>query len=215
MDQDVLVSSRAHRRRRRGLAFMLVALAVASISASAYSLALFTSSVAQGSNNFTTGTGTLTLTNGTGATIFPFNVTGMMPGDNKVAAVAVNNTGNATMRYSVTATATNPDTKSLASQLQVTVKGQDATTGTRPCGSFDGTVLQSPATPVTLSSAATVNVLGDPTAGAQAGDQTVAGSGNQQLCIGVALPIGTTSSYQGATTTVTFNFAGEQTANNP
>lgn len=215
MDSGMPAPQRASRRHRRGLAFLLLSLAVASISATAYSLALFTSTVVQGSNNFTTGTITLTLTNGTGATVFPFNVTGMMPGDNKVAAVAVNDTGNAQMRYSVTASATNPDTKSLASQLQVTVKGQDATVGTRPCGSFDGAVLQSPATPVSLSTSATVNVLGDPTAGNQAGDQTVAAAGSQQLCIGVSLPLATGNTYQGATTVVTFNFAGEQTANNP
>jgi hypothetical protein len=58
------------------------------------------------------------------------------------------------------------------------------------------------------------NVIGDPTTGSQAGDRTLAASANEVLCFSVILPLGTGNTSQGVTTTATFDFVAEQTANN-
>jgi len=57
-------------------------------------------------------------------------------------------------------------------------------------------------------------IIGDPAQGAQAGDRTLAASGNEVLCFNVSLPSSTGDAYQGLTTTATFNFQAEQTKNN-
>ena len=57
--------------------------------------------------------------------------------------------------------------------------------------------------------------FGNPAAGAQAGDRTLAAAANETLCFRVTLPSGTGNAYQSATTTTTFTFDAEQTANNP
>jgi hypothetical protein len=54
-----------------------------------------------------------------------------------------------------------------------------------------------------------------PTQGADTGDRTLAASADEDLCFNVELPSATGNSFQGLTTTATFAFAAEQTANNP
>jgi hypothetical protein len=102
----------------------------------------------------------------------------------------------------VTSSSTNTDGKGLNAQLTVTIK----TLGTS-CAAFDGTSLYSGA----LSAAG----IGDVTAGAQAGDRTLAAASSETLCFRATLPGATGNAYQGATTTATFTFESEQTANNP
>jgi hypothetical protein len=58
-------------------------------------------------------------------------------------------------------------------------------------------------------------MIGDPTQGGQAGDRTLAAGSSETLCFKASLSLGTTNAYQGATSTYTFTFAAEQTANNP
>jgi hypothetical protein len=79
----------------------------------------------------------------------------------------------------------------------------------------DGTVLYGPGgLPGDLGSDPAINVIGDPAQHAQSGDRTLAASANEVLCFQVELPSSTGDAYQNATTTATFTFYAEQTANN-
>ncbi|MCP5025756.1 MAG: hypothetical protein GY929_05675, partial [Actinomycetia bacterium] len=75
----------------------------------------------------------------------------------------------------------------------------------------DGTVLYSGV----LGTLATTTVFGDVTQGSQAGDRVLAAAANEALCFNVSLPLGAANSAQGLSTTATFDFVAEQTANNP
>jgi hypothetical protein len=101
-------------------------------------------------------------------------------------------------------TSTNTDGLGLRSVLNMTI-----TAGSCP-GS--GAPLSSGAL---WTSAAVHSKFGDVTQGTQAGDRTLNASTSENLCFAWDLPIGTGNAYQGATTTATFTFYAEQTANNP
>lgn len=187
----------------------LALLAFATLSAAAigagtmFTGALFTD---QQTNNATFTSGTISL-DPTKIAALNLTTAAMMPGDNTTGLVEVKNTGTAQLRYAVSQTSTNPDTKALYSQLQVTVKTHDTTGNT--CTTFDGTTLYAAAT-LGMSS----NLVGDPTQGAQTGDRTLTAGSSDFLCFRVALPLAASNSVQGATTTTTFAFNAEQTANN-
>ena len=167
--------------------------------------ALFTSAATISANTFTTGTLELTTSPTTALVTF----SNMAPGDQVTAPVVVTNNGTLDLRYAITATATNPDSKSLMSQLVLTLKS-GVTTCTNAGFSVDGTQLYAGA----LGSTAGINVVGDPSAGAQSGDRNLSANTNETLCFNVTLPLGTGNAYQNATTTATFTFAAEQTINN-
>jgi hypothetical protein len=172
------------------------------------SLALFTSQQAVAGNAFTTGTIVLSVTPASAI----FTSAAMMPGDVVPvgvpgAPVTVSNAGTGTFRYAITGASTDTDAKHLDTQLLITVRQADAGGG---CAAFTGTSLFSGVVPV-----GPINLVGDPTPGAQAGDRTLAGGVNETLCFKASLPIGTLIAYQGATSTYTFTFIAEQTANNP
>ncbi len=182
----------------RLLAIGLSAVAVLGVSVGTMSLALFTDDVDVDDNSFTTGTVVLSATPATAL----FNVGVMMPGDNNYGQLTVANAGTASFRYSMTTTATDPDTKDLRSQLQLTVREKAAGT----CAAdFTGAVVV-PST--TLEGAS----FGNANQGQDTGDRLLA-SGNEVLCFRVNLPSGTGNFYQGATTVTTFSFHAEQTAN--
>lgn len=186
------------RSRRRILAGLGVAgLAATSLVTAAMSLALFTDTATVGANAFTAGTVDVSTTP---ASAF-ITLSPMMPGDAVNGTLVVNNAGTAGLRYAMTSASTNADTKNLRDQLTLVIR----TLGTS-CATFDGTQLYSG----TLASAA----LGDPTSGADTGDRSLSGGSNETLCFRVALDIATDNSFQGASTTTTFTFTGEQTANN-
>jgi hypothetical protein len=113
--------------------------------------------------------------------------------------LTVQNNGSAQLRYAMTSGSTNADAKALRDQITLSVKA-----GACPGA---GAALYSGA----LSGAA----FGDVTAGAQAGDRTLNALTSEQLCFAWSLPIGTGNAFQAATTTTTFTFTAEQTANNP
>jgi predicted ribosomally synthesized peptide with SipW-like signal peptide len=183
----------------RLLAIGLSAVAVLGVSVGAMSLALFTDDVDVDNNSFTTGTVVLSATPATAL----FNVGVMMPGDNAYGQLTVANAGTAGFRYSMTTSATDPDTKDLRSQLDVEVRLKAAGS----CAAdFTGTVV----VPNTnLQSAA----FGNSNQGQDSGDRLLP-SGNEVFCFRVSLPGGTVDAYQGATTVATFHFHAEQTANN-
>jgi hypothetical protein len=172
------------------------------------SLALFTSQTAVAGNAFTTGTIILSVNPPSAI----FTSAAMMPGDVVPAGVpgavvTVSNTGTGTFRYAITGASTDTDTKHLDTQLLITIRQADAGGG---CAAFTGAVLfASAVVPI-----GPINMVGDPTQGAQAGDRTLAGGASETLCFKASLPIGTPIAYQGATSTYTFTFIAEQTANN-
>jgi hypothetical protein len=198
------------RRRRRPilLALLMTGTALMAATGATMSLALFTSQQAVAGNAFTTGTIVLSVTPASAI----FTSAAMMPGDVVPvgvpgAPVTVSNAGTGTFRYAITGASTDTDAKHLDTQLLITIRQADAGGG---CAAFTGTSLFSGVVPV-----GPINLVGDPTPGAQAGDRTLAGGVNETLCFKASLPIGTLIAYQGATSTYTFTFIAEQTANNP
>jgi hypothetical protein len=188
-----------HHGRRAGLLGILAAALVAgSMGAGALSLALFTSTAAVSNNAFTAGTVVIGAAPATAA----LTATNMMPGDVVNGQITVSNTGTAQLRYAMSSASTNADSKALRDQLTLSVK----TLGTS-CAAFDGTQLYTGA----LNGAA----FGSNAAGAQAGDRTLNAGLNEVLCFRATLPLATGNAFQGATTTATFTFDAEQTANNP
>jgi len=181
------------RRRRRGILALLLGLTVVSLGAGMFSLAYFTDTT-NSTGTFAAGTVDIS----TSPTIL-FNVTGMVPGDTNTQPITVTNGGSATLRYAMTATATNV----LGSTLTLTVK----TLGTS-CAAFDGTSVL----PATILNGAQI---GSPAPGGNAGDRTLTAPGSEVLCFRVTLPSGTLDALQGATSAATFTFDAEQTANNP
>jgi spore coat-associated protein N len=191
-------------RRRRSVLFLIL-LGLVSAGAGASSLALFTDQETV-TGSFTTGTivlddvkiDALTLTTGA-----------MMPGDSITDDVVVENDGTAELRYAMTSASTNADTKALRDVLTVTIKTIDDTTPLTPCDNFDG--LSTLYTGVLGASTA---AFGSPIAGPHVGDRPLTAGTNETLCFRMTLPSGTGNAYQGATTTATFTFDAEQTANN-
>ncbi len=192
-------------KRHRGRKLMLLAgLAVMSLSAGQMSLAIFTD---QETVPATFSTGSIILDD-VKIDALTLTTSNLMPGDTVTDDVVVENDGSSQLRYAVSASTTNPDTKDLRSQLTLTVKGVDVDGIT--CGSFDGTSILA-ATVL----GATTTVLGSPTQGAQAGDRNLAAAANETLCFRVSLPSGTGNAYQSATAVTTFTFDAEQTSSNP
>ena len=194
------------RRRRRPLLLLLGLLGVVGIGAGQLSLALFTDTETV-TGVFSSGSIILdaaridALTLSTGA---------MMPGDSVTDDVVVENDGSAQLRYAITTSSTDADGLGLRDALTLEVRELDATTPAIPCDNFDGTSVLA-ATVLGASGAA----VGDPAAGSDTGDRTLDAGTNETLCFRVTLPTGTSQAVQGATTTTTFTFSAEQTANNP
>ena len=188
-----------HHGRRAGLLGILAAgLVAGSMGAGALSLAVFTSTAAVTGNAFTAGTVVIGAAPATAA----LTAADMVPGDVVNGQITVSNTGTAQLRYAMSSASTNADAKDLRDQLTLVVR----TAGTG-CGAFDGAQLYSGA----LNGAA----FGSNAAGGQTGDRTLDAATNEVLCFRATLPLATGNSFQGATTTATFTFDAEQTANNP
>jgi hypothetical protein len=179
--------------RRRGLMAVLLGSSLAMLGAGAMSLAVFTDSDASG-GAWTTGTIVLGVSPTT-----VFSPGTVMPGDSGQATVTVANTGTGALRYAMSSSATNTDSKNLRSQLNLTISAG-------ACGSTTGTVYSG-----SLQGAA----FGSSAQGSQTGDRPVAAAANDLLCFAWDLPLLTTDdTFQDATTTATFTFSAEQTKNN-
>lgn len=164
--------------------------------------ALFTDSAVVSANSFTTGT--LDVAASPASAVF--NVASMAPGDDEYAALTISNSGSLAMRYALSSSTTE---NTLAAQLDLEIK-----TGVSSCdasGFSSGTTVYGAGD---LGSTSGINLIGDPTTGAQSGDRTLAASANEALCFKVSLPLATGNSFQGTTTTATLTAAAEQTANN-
>lgn len=173
--------------------------------------AIFTDSAAVGSNAFSTGT--VDLSTSVATDLVSFTSPKMLPGDSIVDAVTVTNAGNVELRYAISSATTE---NVLAAQLDLTVWAEAAEADTAgantTCDSTaPATVLYAAAD---LGSTTGVNVVGNPTQGSQTGDRTLAATVSEILCFKVALPTTTGNTFQNLSSTATFTFAGEQTANN-
>jgi hypothetical protein len=189
---DDKIVARATKGRRAMLAIVLGS-SLAMLGAGAMSLAVFTDQAGSDSS-WTTGTIILGVSP---TTVFSPGV--VMPGDSGQATVTVANTGTGALRYAMSSSATNTDSKNLRSQLALTISAGacGATTGTLYTGALQGAAF------------------GSSTQGAQAGDRPVAAGANDPLCFAWDLPLVTTGdAFQDATTTATFTFDAEQTKNN-
>jgi predicted ribosomally synthesized peptide with SipW-like signal peptide len=197
MDQLVIERQVERRRkRRRGIAALLAALSALTIGAGSVSLALFTD---QDSSTWSFTTGTIDIESNPAVVTA---ITAMMPGDSATDMLTISNAGTADLRYAMSTSATN----ALGDELDVAVREEDGDGG---CDDFEGAVVVAAGT--TLDGAA----FGDVTAGADAGDRTLAGGASEVLCFQVSLPLATDNTFQGVTSAATFTFDAEQTANNP
>jgi predicted ribosomally synthesized peptide with SipW-like signal peptide len=202
----VVRTERRPRRRRRTLVLLLSAIAILGIGAGQLSLALFTDTETV---DATFSTGSIDL-DAAKIDALVLTTSAMMPGDSITDDVVVENDGTAQLRYAMTTASTNADGLLLRDVLTLTVREIDATLPGTPCDNFDGTVVLA----ATVLGASTAG-FGNPTAGPHAGDRVLNAASNETLCFRVALPSGTSAAYQGASTTTTFSFNAEQTANNP
>jgi hypothetical protein len=190
---DASPDDQPRRRRRRGILALLLGLTTVSLGAGMFSLAIFTDS---DSSTGTFATGTIDISS---SPTVAFTVSTMVPGDSTTQGLTIANDGTASLRYAMTAAA--PDL--LGGTLTLTVK----TEGT-DCATFDGATILA----ATVLDGATI---GDPSQGADAGDRTLAAAANEVLCFRVSLPLASGDALQGETSSATFTFDAEQTANNP
>lgn len=180
------------RRRRLGLLGLLTLSGLLSIGGGSSTLAIFTDSDGAAAS-FSTGTIDL---EAAPATVF--SVSGMFPGDSGSQTLTVSNAGTGALRYAMSTTAVDPD--GLAAQLDLTI-----TAGT--CPGAGGALYG--------AAAMDVAALGNPIQGAHSGDRTLAAASSEDLCFAWSLPDTTGNAFQGTSTSVTFTFDAEQTANNP
>ena len=166
-------------------------------------LALFTDTASVPGNTFSTGT--VDISTAPASALVTFS--GMAPGDQVTNPITVTNAGTLQLRYAVTSTTTE---NTLAAQLDLTIKS-GVTTCTNAGFSVDGAVVYATGD---LGSTTGVNVIGNPAQGSQAGDRTLNAAANEVLCFNVSLPLATGNAFQGLSTTATFAFQAEQTANN-
>ncbi len=189
--------------KKIGATIAVLAVTVGLLSLSV--LALFTDTASVPANTFATGTVDIS----TSPTTALLTFSNMAPGDAVVNPITVSNDGSLQLRYAITSTTTE---NTLAAQLDMTIKS-GVTTCTTGGFDTDGAVLYGPAD---LGSTTGDNVVGDPAQGDDPpGDRTLAASASEVLCFKVSLPTATGNSFQGLTTTATFDFQSEQTTNNP
>jgi predicted ribosomally synthesized peptide with SipW-like signal peptide len=199
--------ARRDRPGRRGNgARILASLAVLALAGAIFtvsSLALFTDTEQVTGNAFTTGSVDLLATPATAVV----TAAAMAPGDQVTAPLTVRNSGTLEFRYSMDSTTTEDV---LAGELVLTVKD-----GVSACDdanwSTDGTTLFSGV----LGSTGTSLIIGSSAQGAQAGDRVLAAGASEVLCFNVTLPLSASNASEGQTSTATFTFDAEQTANNP
>ncbi len=192
------------RRRRLFAAFGIAGLSLVTLGGLTTN-ALFTDTDSANSGAFVTGTLDLTAS----PTPVDFNAGNMAPGDTVYGALNVDNSGTLALRYSASATATDPDSKGLRAQLDFEVYSG---VGAVACGNGNlgaGTVIDASA-PI----GAGRTLFGNSAPGADAGDRTLSAAANEDLCFVATLPLATGNAFQNATTTVTFTFDAEQTKNN-
>lgn len=166
------------------------------------SSALFTDTDTSSGNSFTAGT--VDINSGGGTAVF--TVANLAPGDVNYGKIPVANDGSLQLRYAVTSSSTNTDSKALAAQLDTKVVSIASNATCNAAAVAAGTAIFDGK----LGSLA----LGNTGAGSQAGDRVLNAAASEALCLSVSFPAVSGNSYQAATTSTTVTFAAEQTANN-
>jgi hypothetical protein len=167
------------------------------------SLALFSDQAIVGGTGLTSGTVDLNASPASAVITAPT----MRPGDRVVSELEVTNSGTVETRYAATSFTTE---NTLAAELRLTVKIDVSNCAAADFFS-DGTVLYDGA----LGTVDGTPIFGDPTGGAHDGDRVLAAGADESFCLAVALPASAGADVAGRTTTATFEFAAEQTVNNP
>jgi len=165
------------------------------------SLAYFTDSAKVTGTTIKTGSIDLKLNGADNVGVFSsLGISGLVPGESTAAVFVVKNGGRSPLTYTVDSAASNDDLKNLRSVLVVKVTGDSAVTGTGHARTCAGTAITGSATSFTTGLI--------PTA------RTLAPGAQETLCVQASLPntppISTTTTYQGATTEVTFAFHASQ-----
>ncbi|MFL6154750.1 MAG: hypothetical protein ACJ72D_01575 [Marmoricola sp.] len=128
------------------------------------------------------------------------SLSNMQPGDTTAAVYTVKNAGKSPLTYTVDSAASNGDGKNLRSVLVVKVTTASSVSGTGHARTCGGTTLAGSATSFTTSFVSTARSLAP---GAQ-----------ETLCVQASLPgtppVSTTTTYQNASTDVTFAFHASQ-----
>lgn len=183
-------------RKITGLA--IAACAVMAGAPWAFTQAVFTDTETVGGNAFTSSTINLGLNTNNAL----LTLTTLLPGDKVTAPLTVTNSGTGDLRYSLSSSAS-PTT--LADGMTGTIR-----TGVTLCNTAGFTLTGTQLVTGTLSSLA----FGSSAQGAQAGDRSLAASASETLCFQAELPLSAGNALQGVSSTVTFTFSAEQTANN-
>ncbi len=185
---------------RRRIWWLLLSIGLLAGAPWAVTHAMWADSQAVTGNTFTTGSVDISTTPTSALVTF----TGMVPGDKVTAPLTVQNAGTLQLRYAMTTGISGSTTLSDGLELQVK---SGVTTCSNAEFDADGTSL--------YNSSLTNGAIGSATQGGQAGDRTLNSSASEVLCFQVRLPSGAAGALQGLSTTATFTFAAEQTANNP
>ena len=189
----------------RKLAATIAILALLATLSAFIAQTVLTGSTSTSVRSSTFSPGTVDISNTPASTLITFG--NMAPGDSTTESLVVSNIGTLELRYAMITSATDPDGEVLRDQLQLTIRTIDVTTPAIPCDDIDGTLLYGPA------GALSAGAIGSNAPGAQAGDRVLAAGASETLCFRVDLPLATGNAYQNATTTATFTFDAEQTAN--
>jgi hypothetical protein len=198
-----------HRSRDRGDRTLLIALAAVLLigwlaARTSGVLGAFTDAGQVTSNVFTTDSVGLSASPASGL----ISLAMMSPGDVVTAPIAVTNTETTQLRYAVTSTTSE---NSLSGQLDLYVKSGVSSCTTGGFGASGSMIYNNTNH---LGSTTGVNLVGNPSQGAHAGDRVLAGGAGETLCFQVSMPTAITSAYQGLSVTATFTFEAEQVANN-
>ena len=193
----------------------VLAIGVISTAAGFVTQALFTDTAPVAANTFTTGTIDISTSP---ATALLTNVL-MAPGEIIEAPITVTNAGTLQLRYAIQRLADNTDAKAMRDILRLRV-------GLKNGGACEFPYYDTAGSPIVLVTdtelyeglnfpATATNTVGDVAQGSQANDRVLASLATEDLCFSVVMPLSTGNAYQNATTTATFDFVSEQTANNP
>ena len=184
---------------RRNFFILLLVAGVLAGAPWAITQAVWTDSAAVTGNTFSTGSVDIS-TSPTSALV---TFAGMVPGDTVTAPLTVSNAGTLQLRYAMSTSIA--DSTTLSDGLELQIKSGVTTCSTAGFGT-DGTSL--------YNSTLTAGAIGSTAQGGQAGDRTLNPSASEVLCFQVRLPSNAGTGLQGLSTTATFTFAAEQTANN-
>ncbi|MDQ4096689.1 MAG: CalY family protein [Actinomycetota bacterium] len=119
------------------------------------------------------------------------------PGDVKYAPLTVTNSGTLNLSYTMTTSATNPDTKELRDTLALEAR----TVANEAACDSGGSGFNASTTTVIPSGALSAAAISA---------RTLSAGASEVLCFKVALPSSAGDALQGATTVATFSFTGTQ-----